>query len=216
MAMSRTFLYLLILFCLGAAVLDGAINFGIAAAMYHSADNVRVWKLPNTLAGDTAVTIFVQNTLTWVIAGASVRADVRKGKYGIRPLPWNHKWDTGWYYWLCRGNMDLTSSRLGFFPRLVAAVIRGLAFSALTFLPSWPIAVGALAGTYGSDTIGGWPAPPIYKLIFAACLGFVFTPIPAYIALKQAGRDASGTGGSGLPTSDRYKDTGQMELNGRS
>ncbi|KAL8280309.1 hypothetical protein RQP46_007226 [Phenoliferia psychrophenolica] len=75
--------------CIGAAVIDGAVNFGIACAMYRSQDNITMWTLAhNTVAGDMAVTTFIQGILTFVIASSMVHVDMRKGTIAAFPYPW--------------------------------------------------------------------------------------------------------------------------------
>ena len=75
---------------IGAAAIDGAANFGIACAMYRTGtDKISMWKLSeNTVAGDMAVTVFIQGTLTYIIAGSMVHVDMRNGKVAAFPFPW--------------------------------------------------------------------------------------------------------------------------------
>lgn len=48
-----------------------------------------MWPLPkNTLAGDMAVTVFIQGILTFVIASAMVHVDMRKKSIAAFPYPW--------------------------------------------------------------------------------------------------------------------------------
>ncbi|EGF97443.1 uncharacterized protein MELLADRAFT_79831 [Melampsora larici-populina 98AG31] len=86
--------YIIVLQMLGAALLDGAFNFGIGCAMYLNATSVRVWILTeNTVAGDMAITIFIQGILTFCIASGMVHVDLRKNKVEAFPFPWP---DTAW------------------------------------------------------------------------------------------------------------------------
>ncbi|KAH9820607.1 hypothetical protein DFH28DRAFT_1120936 [Melampsora americana] len=86
--------YIIVLQMLGAALLDGAFNFGIGCAMYLNATSVRVWILTeNTVAGDMAITIFIQGILTFCIASGMVHVDLRKNKVEAFEYPWP---DTGW------------------------------------------------------------------------------------------------------------------------
>lgn len=53
--------------------------------MYTTTDDpIRLWQFPNTLAGDTAVTIIVQCLMTWMIEMFIVNRDLRKGN--IQPI----------------------------------------------------------------------------------------------------------------------------------
>ncbi|GAA5973444.1 hypothetical protein JCM11641_006464 [Rhodosporidiobolus odoratus] len=84
---------------IGAAVIDGAANFGIACAMYRTikpGDTIEMWPIQhNTIAGDCAVTTFVhfslfliQGILTFVISSGMVHVDMRHGGINAFPYPW--------------------------------------------------------------------------------------------------------------------------------
>ncbi|GAA6020771.1 hypothetical protein JCM8202_004571 [Rhodotorula sphaerocarpa] len=77
---------------LGAAIIDGAANFGVACAMYrtvHAPGRITMWNIrENTIAGDCAVTVFIQGILTFVISSALVHVDLRTGKIDAFPYPW--------------------------------------------------------------------------------------------------------------------------------
>lgn len=87
-------LYIVLPQMIGAAILDGLANFGIGCAMYLNAKNVRIWILKNnTVAGDMALTIFIQGVLTFCIASGMVHVDLRKNKISAFRYPWP---DTSW------------------------------------------------------------------------------------------------------------------------
>ncbi|KAI8447454.1 hypothetical protein BY996DRAFT_7701452 [Phakopsora pachyrhizi] len=87
-------LYIIFPQMIGAAIIDGAANFGIGCAMYLNAKNVRIWILKNnTVAGDMAVTIFIQGVATFCIASGMVHVELRKNKVKAFPYPWP---DTSW------------------------------------------------------------------------------------------------------------------------
>ncbi|GAA5879318.1 hypothetical protein JCM8547_000662 [Rhodosporidiobolus lusitaniae] len=77
---------------LGAAVIDGGANFGIACAMYRTidlGDTIEMWPIQhNTIAGDVAVTTFIQGILTFVISSGMVHVDMRHGGISAFPYPW--------------------------------------------------------------------------------------------------------------------------------
>ncbi|GAA5881363.1 hypothetical protein JCM1840_004865 [Sporobolomyces johnsonii] len=102
---------------LGGAFISGAINFGIACAMYRGAHRVTIWEIKhNTLAGDVGLTTLIQvrasavlrfshllkltqdppfssvqciqGVLTFVIGAALVNCDMRKRKVNAFPYPW--------------------------------------------------------------------------------------------------------------------------------
>ncbi|KAJ3149589.1 hypothetical protein HDU89_003642 [Geranomyces variabilis] len=82
----RQTLYIILMHSLGAGILDAAINFVIAYAMYYNQE-ARLWNMPNTIAGDAAVTVLIQGVLTWVIDGALTHQDCRKGT--VAPIALN-------------------------------------------------------------------------------------------------------------------------------
>lgn len=77
---------------IGAACIDGAANFGVACAMYRTikpTDTITMWDIRhNTIAGDCAVTVFIQGILTFVISSGMVHVDMRTGKIAAFPYPW--------------------------------------------------------------------------------------------------------------------------------
>ncbi|SCV71684.1 BQ2448_3272 [Microbotryum intermedium] len=86
---TKQLVYLWLPQTIGAAILDGGINFGIACAMYRGQDNVTVWDIRhNTIAGDCGVTVFIQGILSFVIASSLVHLDMRKGTIIPFSRPW--------------------------------------------------------------------------------------------------------------------------------
>ncbi|SCZ88968.1 BZ3500_MvSof-1268-A1-R1_Chr1-1g00862 [Microbotryum saponariae] len=86
---TRQLLYVWLPQTIGAAILDGGINFGIACAMYRSQNNITVWDIHhNTIAGDCGVTVFIQGILSFVIASSLVHADIRSGMIIPFSRPW--------------------------------------------------------------------------------------------------------------------------------
>ncbi|GAA5909521.1 hypothetical protein JCM8208_006550 [Rhodotorula glutinis] len=77
---------------IGAACIDGGANFGVACAMYRTIkpqDTITMWDIRhNTIAGDVAVTVFIQGILTFVIASGMVHVDMRHGGMAAFPYPW--------------------------------------------------------------------------------------------------------------------------------
>lgn len=82
--------YIFVIDGLGAVILSGAINFAIAYAMYTShppespAPPILLFHLPNSLAGDAAVTIILQTVITWLVELFLVGRDLERG--GIAPV----------------------------------------------------------------------------------------------------------------------------------
>jgi len=75
-------LYIVVQQLLGSMILNFFINFGLGYEGYHTAGNesIAVWTPPKPIAGQIFVETFLQSALTWTIAGALVRLDVKRGK----------------------------------------------------------------------------------------------------------------------------------------
>ncbi|GAA6016298.1 hypothetical protein JCM11491_006807 [Sporobolomyces phaffii] len=84
--------YIFVIQGLGAACIDGAANFGVACAMYRTIkprDTITMWDIRhNTIAGDVAVTTFIQGILTFIIASGFVHVDQRHRGVDAFPYPW--------------------------------------------------------------------------------------------------------------------------------
>ncbi|PWN39285.1 hypothetical protein IE81DRAFT_326687 [Ceraceosorus guamensis] len=85
----REFWYLLVMQGVGAALISGAINFGIAVACYKHQVGTRIWPFePLTVAGDMGVTVIIQQVVSMLITSALVHADVNGGPVAPLSQPW--------------------------------------------------------------------------------------------------------------------------------
>ncbi|CEH18655.1 Protein of unknown function DUF2456 [Ceraceosorus bombacis] len=85
----REFWYLLVMQGMGAALISGAINFGIAVACYKHQIGTRIWPFePLTVAGDMGVTVIIQLVISMLITSALVHADVNAGPVAPLSHPW--------------------------------------------------------------------------------------------------------------------------------
>lgn len=117
----------------------------------HSSHTVRLWNInDNTLAGDAAVTIFVQLIVTWLIDTLLVCNDVRTRALQIQPLILPHRLSNKFLLWyLSVEGMDLMDPSITCFRRLrrvIGGIIRALFLSVPVFFLWWPISVGIMAG----------------------------------------------------------------------
>ncbi|CAO1632846.1 unnamed protein product [Sympodiomycopsis kandeliae] len=75
-----------------AAVISGAINFGVACATYNHYDKntpVRLWQwYPVPLAGDMGVTVIIQQIISMLLTSALVHHDLTNGPIGPLRRPW--------------------------------------------------------------------------------------------------------------------------------
>ncbi|KAI0505849.1 hypothetical protein F5B22DRAFT_489708 [Xylaria bambusicola] len=181
----------------GAAIVAGGINFAIAYALYHDKDTltspIRLFQFPNTLAGDTAVTIFIQFLTTWVIQSLLVNFDLRKG--GVQPIGFlkEPRWQyLRWFMFLDRQEQTLkVRSFTHWLIFLVSQAIRGLILAVIFFPVIFGVSVGLLT-LVGAYEDGDWYfspmwAPQIFKLVQGALLGLLFTPPMAAFWLVRCG-----------------------------
>ncbi|KAK8015369.1 hypothetical protein PG990_008665 [Apiospora arundinis] len=188
----------------GAFILSGGINFAIAYAMYttqHYTDNntIRLFQLPNTLAGDMAVTMFIQCIITWLVELILVNRDLKTGgvqAIGFVPEPTNRL--VRWYMFLDRTPEDDTDKVGGFKhwvsflgSQVVRALISVVPCFVLLFGPS--IGFLTLVGTripWGS--VWDWTyatkwAPQIFKLLLGGVLSLLTGPAFAAFWLVRCG-----------------------------
>jgi hypothetical protein len=165
--------------------------------MYTTQDTVahpiRLFQLPNTLAGDAAVTIIVQNLITWMIELVLVNRDLRGGHLppvGFLPQPSNRL--ARWFLFLDRGKQLSEPGSLGhwaFF--LYSQLLRGFLVAVITFPIFWAPSVGILTAV-GTRSGGDWVfektwAPQVFKLILGGVLSLVTTPLFALFWLARCG-----------------------------
>ncbi|KAJ3052515.1 hypothetical protein HK097_006117 [Rhizophlyctis rosea] len=194
--------YVILMHCVGAGLLDAAINFGIATAMYRPAaitspDATRLWALPNSLAGDAVVTVLVQQTLTWFLDGALTRKDLRKG--AVAPWPYALP-EKGVLGWICGESLDVFGpapvGREGVVGRVklvVGLLLRGFVTALMFVIPAWCIGVGLLIAFWpavrSGAPVSGWPGPQIFKALYTFFLGAVTTPFSTLVAMAQAAKE---------------------------
>ncbi|KAI1820690.1 hypothetical protein F4861DRAFT_49238 [Xylaria intraflava] len=182
------FFYIFILDGIGAAAIAGGINFAIAYALYHDKGTqgspIRLFQFPNTLAGDAAVTVFIQFLSTWLVEAVRVNLDLRKGAVqpiGFIPEPqWRF---LRWYMFLDRQEQtDEVRSLMHWLRFIFSQLLRSL----ILVVVSFPFIFGACIGfltlvgrRHGADWdwyfSATW-APEIFKLVQGAVLGLLFTP----------------------------------------
>ncbi|KAL0942727.1 yhl026c-like protein [Colletotrichum truncatum] len=186
----------------GAAVLSGGINFAIAYGMYSTQNldthPIRLFQLPNTLAGDAVITIIIQTLITWFIELILVGHDLRNG--AIRPIGFVKEPVRPLLRWLMLLHRNETGSRVDG-PRskrwatFVAdqAVRVGLIFVVAFFL-LWLPAIGILTSVGERGTGDDWDwyfhrqwAPQVFKGVFGGLLALLTTPIIASFWLVREG-----------------------------
>ncbi|KAF9908422.1 hypothetical protein BX616_000164 [Lobosporangium transversale] len=196
---TRHVIYLVVMHMIGAMILDGGINFGLATAMYKNGSKaVKLWPLPQTLAGDAAVTIIIQQALTWILDRRAVGGDLKKGLVAPLKMPKNAHPIIRWFVGLEHISADVPKNTLA---NKVAHLFRfhGPRIAVLilaTFILYWPITIGILSGLkihgVGKDYsgLGGdfnlWPLPEIFKGVYGFAVGLT-TPFVSYIALIYEG-----------------------------
>ncbi|KAL2312448.1 hypothetical protein POMI540_4068 [Schizosaccharomyces pombe] len=183
--------YLIIVAC-GSFIITGGIEFAIAYGMYKKTEtSVRLWRLPDTLSGDAAVTNFVQAIVTYWVESILVQGDLRSGL--VKPIYF------GWW-----PENFLLREVLRAKPRyhfkfivfrwmewLVFVGLRGLVWSVPLWFLFWPATVGILCAPgrhEGNDYyFNNYPAPQVFKLIFGGGEGFILTPWIAFLHMYMYG-----------------------------
>eukprot|EP01117_Protostelium_nocturnum_P014949 TRINITY_DN5748_c0_g1_i4.p1 TRINITY_DN5748_c0_g1~~TRINITY_DN5748_c0_g1_i4.p1 ORF type:complete len:303 (+),score=65.97 TRINITY_DN5748_c0_g1_i4:737-1645(+) len=194
-------IYLIVMKMVGAAILNFVINFFIGWATWRDKFPVRIWGMPNTLAGDAFLTVVIQGILTFYIDGMATSYDVRKAKFGISPLlppQWIHN-SKGVIRWFFSGNPDVlepgvTSGRRAL--RLFGMFPRALIYVAVLIVVFWPVTVGVIYGFSGDDNnfIRGFPTVPIFKGCFCAIMAFFQTvPVSLYAMMRKGWMQEDGT-----------------------
>ncbi|CRK08636.1 hypothetical protein HYQ45_018405 [Verticillium longisporum] len=200
---THQFIYLFILDGLGALVLSGGINFAIAYAMYttqNPTENpIRLFQLPNTLAGDGALTIILQCVITWLLEAVLVNRDLRKG--GIRPIGFIAEPTSALLRWFLMLDNEKQSSdgekpsKRGNVKRGAASLLqqapRVLVIILVSFALCWPASVGILLAV-GEKRGGDWFfeetwTPQIFKGVLGGVLALLTTPLMAGYWLVREG-----------------------------
>lgn len=167
-------------------------------------DPVTLLRLPNTLAGDAALTIIIQTLVTWLIEWAAVTSDLRAGK--VAPLAYSPAsprvrrllgvpevardgagsretgQDTPGSYKNRRAQGMLS---------LPGHAVRIIALLVPAFILFWPpsLAILTTVGTRsGSDYVfpSRW-APQVFKLVLGGVLGLLVTPLMALFWVMREG-----------------------------
>lgn len=156
---------------------------------------IRLFELPNTLAGDCAVTIIVQCIITWLIELILVNRDLRNGHRRLQPIgfiPEPKNRFVRWFMFLDRTkelSKPNTLAHWAFF--LYSQVLRGFLTAIPSFCLLWGPSVGILTAV-GTKRGGDWYfeakwAPQVFKLLLGGTLGLITTPLFAMFWLVCCG-----------------------------
>lgn len=159
---------------------------------------IRLFQLPNTLAGDAVVTIIIQTMITWFVELILVQHDLRNG--AIRPIgfvtepvrPLSRR-----LMLLDRiedGGQVVAARSKRWLPFITDQAVRvGLIFVVAFFL-LWLPAVGILTAVGQRGTGSDWDwyfhrewAPQVFKGIFGGLLALLTTPVMASFWLVREG-----------------------------
>lgn len=163
--------------------------------MYTSQDTdknpIRLFQMPNTLAGDAAVTIIIQCILTWFVEWGLVAYDL--SNRSVQPIGFVAEPSRPLLRWLFfLDERHQPSTRLA---NVAMQALRGFMLCVPTFLLLWPISVGILTavgvkngqGDYDFDA--KW-TPQFFKFVLGGVLGLLTTPLMAIFWLLKAGWEA--------------------------
>ncbi len=165
--------------------------------MYTTQDTaknpIRLFQLPNTLAGDAAVTIIIQCMLTWFVEWGLVAHDL--ANHSVQPIgfiPQPSHPILRWFFFL-----DEKASSTALLFRIAHQALRGFLLCIPAFMLLWPVSVGALSVIgiqSGGDFLFAdrW-TPQFFKFILGGVLGLLTTPLMAMFWLIKAGWDGHST-----------------------
>lgn len=166
--------------------------------MYTTQDTtrrpIRLFQLPNTLAGDAAVTIILQSLITWMVELVLVNRDLRAASVApIGFLPQPAFRPARWFLFLDRPKeLSEPGSRTHWALFLVSQLLRGFLVAILCFPLFWGASVGILMHVGGERTGGDWVfdrtwVPQVFKLLLGGLLALVTTPLFAAFWLVRCG-----------------------------
>lgn len=179
----------------GALIISGGINLAIAYAMYtRQSKPIRLWQLPNTFAGDAAVTIIIQCIITWFVELLILRYDLSQG--AVQPIGFvaqpTHPWPRFFFFLPHDPTAEIERKpRPWSLLEIIQQALRGFSFAVVSFLILWPIFIGALTA-FGVKEGGDYYyhnkwVPQVFKLILGGVLGLLATPWMAMFWLVKAG-----------------------------
>jgi hypothetical protein len=155
---------------------------------------IRLFQLPNTPAGDAAVTIIIQSLITWLVEYILVDRDLRSrtvSPIGFFPAP-NHRLLRRFFLL----NEHAVSANPGGEPRrwpvwLLEQAARAMLVAVPAFAVLWGPTVGIMT-TVGTRSGGDWVferiwVPQVYKLVFGGVLALLTTPAFAVFWLVRDG-----------------------------
>ncbi|KZL74674.1 fungal protein [Colletotrichum tofieldiae] len=180
----------------GAAILSGGINFALAYGMYSTQNvelhPIRLFQLPNTLAGDAVVTMLIQTMVTWFIELIMVEHDMKNG--AIRPIGFIREPSRPLVRWLMLLDRKQTTHSKSQLVSITDHAIRiGLVF-VVSFLLFWPASIGILTTIGERRGNGDWDwyfqrewAPQAFKAVLGGLLSLLTTPAMASFWLVREG-----------------------------
>lgn len=154
---------------------------------------IRLFQLPNTLAGDAAVTIIIQCILTWFVEMFLVRHDLKNRT--VQPMGFLPEPSKRWLRWLFFLPLDETETGTEMSRFSVSSILqqalRGFLLAVAGFFLLWPAGVGILTA-FGERSGGDWVfsdrwTPQVFKLVLGGLLGLLTTPLMAMFWLLKAG-----------------------------
>jgi len=168
--------YIFVLDGLGGMALSAGVNFAIAYVMYTTQDTtknpIRLFQLPNTLAGDAAVTIIIQCILTWFVEWGLVAHDL--SNRSVQPIGFISEPTRPILRRLFLLDNHQPSTRL---TNVAQQALRGFLLSVVSFALRFE---------------DRW-IPQFFKFVLGGTLGLLTTPLMAMFWLVKAGWGAQRT-----------------------
>eukprot|EP01134_Creolimax_fragrantissima_P007304 CFRG7304T1 len=188
---TRQKVYLIILQGLFTAIVVGAVTAAIHYLVWREETSLSAWQWdPLPLAGDAALSIGIQQGITALLSGPVCRYQIRKGMVAPLILDSKSKMNSpNGIYWFTVEDHSIWKGRRVERQRFKNTLRRGAVFVCLSLLFLWPPFAGILSvvlATYGRMLV--WQSILFFG-VMQALIGFLTTPIVAYIALISAGRE---------------------------
>lgn len=169
--------------------------------MYTTTDDpIRLFQFPNTLAGDTAVTIIIQCIVTWLLEMIIVNNDLRRGKvqpigFITEPPAGGSTWSRAVRWYMLLDLPKTLRNRRGSpwrqFLYIVAQAVRAFMVSVVCFALMFGPCIGILTAVGVKDG-GDWLyasrwAPEVFKLVLGGVVALVTTPFFAMFWIVKCG-----------------------------
>jgi hypothetical protein len=179
-----------------STIISCSLNFGICTLSYRGNEAPTTFGWPSPMAGDYAVTIYLQTTLSFFVSCTLMTVDVLKGKvepraaYDVAWLPSNDsKYD--WYADVCTlaiPSRDVSGNIESYCTRVKNHAIRSIPWLAFVGLALWPLFSGVSYLIWEKRGYGDFPLPEAITSFMGLLITIMTVPFWAVMILMRVGR----------------------------